>query len=638
MARVELASLGTGVAQNPSGAVVPGAAGTIVLHNTSTPVLVWSAETGGTSTSGTFVTDSFGRIPGWIDAGQRVDITIPPAPVITADFGDSGGEQLVNKDQPNGYAGLTSGGLLKTAEVPPSVVTDSRFSGGQGGSGLSFNSSAVVLDSRAVDVYNSVANPGSVTDWGPTINTLISNGYWNLFFGAAQFPFHTQLNLSNTQGVKLHGTGGNLGIVLGRSPSAQLIWTGTGSGSPVNLANNDGLYVSDLGIFYNNSGFTGDLWDNNLAYGTTLERCRLGSIGYLFSAFSCVAMSQAVNCTLRDCAIGGDGSGTAVIGGAQIGVAGRESGDSFSNVVTIDNCIIGRSTTAQVTNPYQAWTFNNVTWELLGSPAAILTNLGITSNFNVIGGWLGDTTSAISAFQSGTTDVWHATFIGVYGGSGNAPVFSLQGGGSIAIIDCPLNRNDSGALVDLGSIGGGAVRKSVRIKGGGWVTNTEAILNRAGHRLTIQETGDACKTVDRLSVAGHENVSYKANDPCVPAIAANANLGTSPTVTIRGSDRAGQIILTPGAGNAAGIQATVTFGTAYEADSTNSQTVSASADIPLVELFPIDWGGFGRGVLGNFYNAQIGARYASNGKTSFDIESNVALAGSVCMGYRVIQI
>lgn len=85
MARVQLASLGTGIAQNRLGAVIANTPGTIYLHATTDPVDVYAAEIGGSpDTSGTFTTDLLGKIPGWVDAGTVMDITIPPAATITA--------------------------------------------------------------------------------------------------------------------------------------------------------------------------------------------------------------------------------------------------------------------------------------------------------------------------------------------------------------------------------------------------------------------------------------------------------------------------------------------------------------------------------------------------------------------------
>lgn len=84
MGLIELSSLGAGVAQNPAGAVIANTNGTIRIHGTINAVTVFSAESGGTSdTTGTFTTDSFGRIPGWVADDQIIDITIPPAPTVT---------------------------------------------------------------------------------------------------------------------------------------------------------------------------------------------------------------------------------------------------------------------------------------------------------------------------------------------------------------------------------------------------------------------------------------------------------------------------------------------------------------------------------------------------------------------------
>lgn len=83
MVLVQLSGLGAGVGQQENGAVSPNKQGTIVLHNTSTPVPIYTDETGLTVLStGAFVTDSQGRIPGWAELGLYVDISIPPADTV----------------------------------------------------------------------------------------------------------------------------------------------------------------------------------------------------------------------------------------------------------------------------------------------------------------------------------------------------------------------------------------------------------------------------------------------------------------------------------------------------------------------------------------------------------------------------
>lgn len=111
MARIQLASLGSGVAQNATGAVVPGAPGTISLHGTSTPVPIYADEIGATNTSGTFTTDSDGRIPGWVTSGAVIDILIPPTPVITTSLpGFVSADQLDGGTPSSSMSGNVDGG------------------------------------------------------------------------------------------------------------------------------------------------------------------------------------------------------------------------------------------------------------------------------------------------------------------------------------------------------------------------------------------------------------------------------------------------------------------------------------------------------------------------------------------------
>lgn len=87
--RLQLASLGPGVVLGLGGQVLGGVTGHLYVHSTTTPVNIWSAETGGTeSTSGVFVTDPYGHIPGWVDSAVygEVNIVVPPAATIAVNL------------------------------------------------------------------------------------------------------------------------------------------------------------------------------------------------------------------------------------------------------------------------------------------------------------------------------------------------------------------------------------------------------------------------------------------------------------------------------------------------------------------------------------------------------------------------
>jgi hypothetical protein len=55
---------------DPSGNAVPGASVTVKIRATGTNATVYTAETGGTSSTGAVTTDGDGRVPYWVDAGN----------------------------------------------------------------------------------------------------------------------------------------------------------------------------------------------------------------------------------------------------------------------------------------------------------------------------------------------------------------------------------------------------------------------------------------------------------------------------------------------------------------------------------------------------------------------------------------
>lgn len=109
MPRIHLPSLGAGVGQNRSGAVRASTPGLIYRHDDATPVTVWSTETGGVSNStGGFVTDNLGRVPGWLDEaflGVQVDIAIGGSDPVTVIIGLEGPTGPQGEGGPPGVQG-----------------------------------------------------------------------------------------------------------------------------------------------------------------------------------------------------------------------------------------------------------------------------------------------------------------------------------------------------------------------------------------------------------------------------------------------------------------------------------------------------------------------------------------------------
>lgn len=73
-ARVELLSFSDGVIQTSLGQAVVALPVTIVQHGTSNQVPVYTNETGAPTLAQPLLTDNKGRIPGWVDERQRLDV------------------------------------------------------------------------------------------------------------------------------------------------------------------------------------------------------------------------------------------------------------------------------------------------------------------------------------------------------------------------------------------------------------------------------------------------------------------------------------------------------------------------------------------------------------------------------------
>lgn len=546
------------------------------------------------------------------------------------------------------FDGVT-GKKLKDSGIPIIGVASSGSAGIDEGQGWAWNGTAAVGDDRPVDVWNTQANPAAIVDWGPIINALLAEKRGNLYLGPHDFPYKTQLALVGPESIKLVGAGAVSGAQQQGSAATRMIWKGKGAGSPQAFNNETGVYCCDVAWLYDSEEFTGRVLDFGENAGNTagafrpvFERCRIGALGFIFSALTCVAVHTSVSVTLRDCVIGGMQTGVIEeIGGGQYCVLGRENvGETYADELLLDSCSLGRATVAQVGNPYDAWRFNDVIWEMFDTPAAILSNLGANAqtNFTVTGGWMGDSGGAGIPFQLGVGDIWNASFYGLRANL-TTEYFDLQGGGNISIIDCPITAAPNKPIVDCGDVSKGAVRKnSIRIKGGGWVANgaEDLVINRKGHhKVTVEEMAFNSGTLEQNTFDGHDSNGY-INNSSFPTIEKGPALGgAGAKATIFGNDRAGAIRLELGEAPAAGVLATINFADPYLIEELYNPTAGVGADVPLADIWPVDLFGV---VAGPAFAAQCHPYYPNNSKTSFQIKCVNVPGGQMALGYRVIGI
>lgn len=272
---------------------------------------------------------------------------------------------------------------LKPPQPPDSVLVTAGLQGPQGLQGLpGVNGDAV--EALGTDVWATQSTPGSVTDWGPIINNLLTNGFRHLLFRDEDFPFSTMIDCRQLQGVRFEGNHGwnwyEVGPTDGSARATgktRLIWKGgAGSGYAIDFSSaatgingNTGPMLCNLELVFDNSAYNNTLLNYKNSTMALIDGC---FIGRAEGASGTAAAAMSLN-----------GVNTIHVVHTTLGleflsaVRGRESGAGYSNVVRFEDVTFQGGTNAMVTNPGLDWRFDHCIFQMGGltSKPAITTDI-----------------------------------------------------------------------------------------------------------------------------------------------------------------------------------------------------------------------------------------------------------------------
>lgn len=198
----------------------------------------------------------------------------------------------------------------------------------------------------------------ALSDNGPFINSCLAalpSNKGRALVGPGNFLYSTAITCTGKFGVYIIGNGG---VGPGAATSSLLSFTGTGSGTAIDMAGSYGTWITDLYMLYTNSGFTGTLVSpgapatQNAHSG--MERITIA--GTPHTANKLIDLSYAQNFTLRNFAISGASGMGAVVGPAS---------GAFATVIKImdgefNNCVV-----PPLANAADSWNIDSVIFEAL---------------------------------------------------------------------------------------------------------------------------------------------------------------------------------------------------------------------------------------------------------------------------------
>jgi hypothetical protein len=616
---------------------------------------VYTDEDGsGTIDPADFVTDSEGLLPGWVPPG-RYTFTETDSDTRTVIAG--GGYQTVMDEA----TVMAKRDTLRFEGAAVSVQDDAGndrtrviVTGSPGATGPAG-------ETFGVDVWDQQATPESVTDWGPTINTLISAGHKLLLFRNESFPFST--TIATADGVTFQGQAGFLwGDTLGQTSPCNLLWKGgASSGNAIDGGTNYGFTMRDMAVYWDSAAYDGDLIDPGAAF-PVFERCDFGMIPRLASDLPgaittnchsifyldlCV-QPKFVDCQFQDA--------ENLIYGYDFNPSPGGGTDAL-----FDTCLFQGLCTHHVTNPTQSWTFKDCVFEYVGQVAdSFFCDLVAGSpddyqvQLSIKGCWFWD----FDERGTGVTDkciinqnAFCRWFINTMDNKvlsgGTNKFWRLNGPGSLQSFGDYFSgqlADSSDYYIDLGDATT-ALKRHVTIVGPSWFSGSSPpynpVANLTAHRqVNLIGTSRDGDSLEVTTVAGHERNGYvTGNSTALPTVAKAAGQYAGGAVEVYGNDRNGVIVVTvPSAtSTVAGDLVEVTFNKALVREPFTTG-LGAGFRVPTVQLTPADGVNSSNGSTAA--SALVSAKVSSSDYTKFTVKTVNAIAGAVVVAwfYRVGMI
>lgn len=451
-----------------------------------------------------------------------------------------------------------------------------------------------------VDVWASQANPEAITDWGPTINSLVSGGTKLLLFRGEEFPFSTQIDVTNTTGVAFAGEGsGALHPTLEVNPVSQLVWKGgAGSGEAIDASGSDGFTLRDLAAVYDVDAYDEDLilfgMGSTQTGSPVVERCVIGTKS---RADATAGNGQARSCINASFMVGGRvhqnafrGARWAVRGAepAQGGFAsGVDDNKFFENM--FESCLDGYFCNIGAFWKIHYNTFYGDAFGAYPTPT-IIDYDGTGTKKSIFSYCFNEHWDGEPPLEQHVDNTWVARINGNDFFSPTAPAMVFDGEAQILVVEdnyFELSLTDGGqALIDLGDPAT-AFKSYGRIKGNycgvsgdgatwaAMVSNVEdhgnLEIDNAIHRL-LRDVGQ-----ERARDASHGGTT-----------AAITSGQTATEVRLVGNDSAGIIYInTAKTTHTAGALVDITFHKPIPRGNTGNPAHSGAQEVPSVILQPI---------------------------------------------------
>lgn len=239
--------------------------------------------------------------------------------------------------------------------------------------------------------------------------TAIGTGGKTVIFPQGTFTFDSSWNISSLKKVRFVGAGG-INLSYNSSGGTVFLFTGTGTGSAINMTDHRSVWWEDIQFIYNDDLFTGIYHNASTSFstgcGSGFIRCQWNQVTDSGCTATGVYLKNNVDVTFINCY-------WAHCNPALLGLFDADTGET--NMIKLYSCTFIANQTA-ITNPHTGWSLYGCNFEpvlITNAPSSVqTTGSHDVTNFSMFGCVFADSMANGTWVNFAASDVFNFVMVG----------------------------------------------------------------------------------------------------------------------------------------------------------------------------------------------------------------------------------